>query len=110
MCLHYNVDDYWNNGRDAAFTDVTKIAGILNAKIVTSDLNKQNREHILGTMIMGNSVSDSVVNADCRTHGHLNLYIAGTSVSPAVGCVNPTLTAPALALRLVDHLITSTSV
>lgn len=108
--IHYNVDDYWNNGRDAAIADVTKIAGILKAKIVASDLNKQNREHILGTMIMGNSASDSVVNADCRTHDHPNLYIAGTSVFPAVGCVNPTLTAAALALRLADHLIASTSV
>ncbi|WP_420911407.1 GMC oxidoreductase [Tatumella saanichensis] len=47
---------------------------------------------MLGTMIMGNSASDSVVNADCRPRDHPNLYIAGTSVFPAVGCVNPTLT------------------
>lgn len=40
--IHYNVDDYWNNGRDTAIADVTKIASILNAKIVASDLNKQN--------------------------------------------------------------------
>lgn len=103
--IHYDVDDYWNKGRDAAIADVQNIAKILNAKIVATDTNKQNREHILGTMIMGNSPADSVVDKNCRTHDHPNLYIAGTSVFPAVGCVNPTLTGAALALRIADTLL-----
>jgi choline dehydrogenase-like flavoprotein len=45
-----------------------------------------------------------VVDADCRVHGVRNLYVAGSSVFPAYGCSNPTLTVVALALRLADHL------
>jgi phytoene dehydrogenase-like protein len=40
----------------------------------------------------------------CRVHGLANLYIAGASVYPTGGCVNPTLTLVALAIRLADHL------
>lgn len=104
--LHFDVDDYWNAGKDAAVADVKKIAQILDADIIATDLNKQNREHILGTLIMGNDPKDSVVDKDCKTHDHPNLYIAGTGVFPAVGCVNPTLTGAALALRLAAKLKT----
>ncbi len=103
--LHFDVDDYWNKGRDAAVEDVKKIAQILDAEVVATDLGKQNREHILGTMIMGDDPRDSVVDANCRTHDHPNLYVAGTSVFPAVGCVNPTLTGAALALRIAGQLL-----
>jgi choline dehydrogenase-like flavoprotein len=37
-------------------------------------------------------------------HGVSNLYVAGSSVFPTEGYVNPTLTIVALALRLGDHL------
>lgn len=103
--LHFNVDDYWNNGRDAAIEDVSKIARILDAEVVARDLNQQNREHILGTLIMGENARDSVVDGNCRAHDHANLYVAGTGVFPAVGCVNPTLTGAALALRIADTLL-----
>jgi choline dehydrogenase-like flavoprotein len=45
-----------------------------------------------------------VVDPDCRVHGVENLWIAGSSVFPTSGSVNPTLTIVALALRLADHL------
>jgi choline dehydrogenase-like flavoprotein len=47
-----------------------------------------------------------VVDADCRLHGIENLYLAGSSIFPTAGYVNPTLTIVALALRLADHLKT----
>jgi choline dehydrogenase-like flavoprotein len=102
--IHFDVDDYWAAGRDAALKDMTKFAELLNGKIFMQDLNKQNREHIMGTMIMGSNPADSVVNGDCRTHDHHNLFIAGTGVMPAVGCVNPTLTGAALALRIANKM------
>ena len=46
---------------------------------------------------------------DCRVHGVENLYVAGCSVFPAVGAVNPTFTIVALALRLGDHLAGATA-
>jgi choline dehydrogenase-like flavoprotein len=37
-------------------------------------------------------------------HGVANLWVAGSSVFPTYGTVNPTLTIVALTLRLADHL------
>jgi choline dehydrogenase-like flavoprotein len=45
-----------------------------------------------------------VVDAQCQVHGLANLFVAGSSVFPAGGYANPTLTLVALALRLADHL------
>lgn len=60
--------------------------------------------HHMGSTRMGMEPGNSVVDADCRVHGVENLYIAGSSVFPAYGFSNPTLTIVALALRLADHL------
>ena len=42
--------------------------------------------------------------ADCKVFGLANLYVAGNSVFPTAGSLNPTFTTVALALRLADHL------
>jgi choline dehydrogenase-like flavoprotein len=60
--------------------------------------------HHMGTTRMHADPKHGVVDADCRVHGLENLYIAGSSVFPTVGYVNPTLTLVALALRLADHV------
>lgn len=60
--------------------------------------------HHMGTTRMHNDAKSGVVDKNCRVHGMSNLYIAGSSVFPTVGNVNPTLTIIALALRLADHL------
>jgi choline dehydrogenase-like flavoprotein len=63
--------------------------------------------HHMGTTRMGTDPSTSVVDPNCRVHGIENLYVAGSSVFPASGYANPTLTIVALALRLGDHLASS---
>jgi choline dehydrogenase-like flavoprotein len=60
--------------------------------------------HHLGTTRMSDDPARGVVDRDCRVHGVDNLWIAGSSVFPASGYVNPTLTIVALALRLAEHL------
>jgi choline dehydrogenase-like flavoprotein len=60
--------------------------------------------HHMGTTRMHQDPKHGVVNADCRLHSLENLYVAGSSVFPTGGTVNPTLTIVALALRLSDHL------
>jgi choline dehydrogenase-like flavoprotein len=60
--------------------------------------------HHMGTTRMSADPKQGVVDADCRVHGISNLYVAGSSVFPSCGPVNPTLTIVALALRLSDHL------
>lgn len=60
--------------------------------------------HHMGTTRMADDPRHGVVDADCRVHGIVNLYVAGSSVFPTCGAANPTLTIVALALRLADHL------
>jgi choline dehydrogenase-like flavoprotein len=60
--------------------------------------------HHMGTTKMGFSETDSVVDENCKLHDIDNLYVAGSSVFPAFGFANPTLTIVALSLRLADHL------
>jgi choline dehydrogenase-like flavoprotein len=60
--------------------------------------------HYMGTTRMADDPRDGVVDRDCAIHGMANLYIAGSSVFPTAGQVNPTLSIVALALRLAKHL------
>ncbi|WP_068111358.1 GMC oxidoreductase [Tropicimonas marinistellae] len=61
-------------------------------------------KHHMGTTRMSSDPDNGVVDPDCRLHGTRNFYVAGSSVFPTGGYVNPTLTIVALALRLADHL------
>jgi choline dehydrogenase-like flavoprotein len=60
--------------------------------------------HHMGTTRMGTDPAESVVAPDCRAHDLDNLWIAGSSVFPTGGAMNPTLTIAALSCRLADRL------
>lgn len=60
--------------------------------------------HHMGTTRMSADPRTGVVDPDCRAHEVDNLYVAGASVFPTVGFVNPTASLLALTLRLGDHL------
>jgi choline dehydrogenase-like flavoprotein len=97
--IYYSVNDYWNAGRDFAVKDLTKMARLMNGEILKMDTKPQDRQHIMGTTIMGADPKTSVVDKDGRAHDHPNLFMVGTNVMPAMGCVNPTLTGAAVTLR-----------
>jgi choline dehydrogenase-like flavoprotein len=61
-------------------------------------------KHHLGTTRMSRDSTQGVVDAEGRVHESPNLYVAGSSVFPAGGYANPTLTLVALAVRLGRHL------
>jgi choline dehydrogenase-like flavoprotein len=68
-------------------------------------LNRLNpARHHLGTTRMSTDRAKGVVDEHSRVHGMENLHIAGSSVFPTPGIVNPTLTIIALAVRLADRL------
>ncbi len=67
----------------------------------------QDSSHHMGVTRMGVDPKCSVVDSDCKVHGIDNLFIAGSSVFPTGGSVNPTATIAALAVRLADHLKTN---
>ena len=60
--------------------------------------------HNMGTTRMHTDPKQGVVDANSKVHGIANLFVAGGSVYPTGGAVNPTLTLVALSLRLADHL------
>jgi choline dehydrogenase-like flavoprotein len=60
--------------------------------------------HHMGTTRMHQDPRRGVVDPNGRVHGLANLSVAGASVFPTGGAVNPTLTLVALSLRLSDHL------
>jgi choline dehydrogenase-like flavoprotein len=68
--------------------------------------NKVNpsESHILGTTVMGNDPTTSVVDRYLKHHEVRNLVILGSSVYPTSSPANPTLTLAALSLWAADHL------
>ncbi len=61
--------------------------------------------HLLGTAVMGEDPSRSVVDPWGRTHDVQNLYVFDGSIWPTSAGMNPTATIAALALRCTEHLI-----
>lgn len=60
--------------------------------------------HQIGTVRMGTSARDSVVDTNLATFDLPNLFVASSAVFPTSGQANPTLTIVALAVRLAAHL------
>lgn len=61
-------------------------------------------KHPMGATRMHPDPSLGVTDANARVHGTANLFVAGSSLFPAGGYANPTLTIVALAIRLAEHL------
>lgn len=120
--IHYAFDDYTFAGirhaREVCRSifaglggrEYTKPDGRASGTTVTDPETEERIQyfgcgHIAGTLRMGQSKSDSVVDATLRTWDHPNLYLVGSSVFPTIATANPTLTIAALSLRLADHLL-----
>lgn len=63
--------------------------------------------HLMGTARMGDDARTSVVDSWGRCHDLENLYVGDASVFVTSGCLNPTSTAQAFALRLADRIATT---
>lgn len=60
--------------------------------------------HHMCTTRMSHTSEEGVVDSNQKVFGLDNLYIAGSSVFPTTGQVNPTFTIVQMTLRLADHL------
>jgi hypothetical protein len=69
-----------------------------------SDSDIDYGHHHIGTVRMGNSARDGVVDGNCRLFGFENIFCAGSGIFPTSGVTNPTLALTALAFRLAEHL------
>ncbi len=72
------------------------------SEVWTSPLANQ---HFMGGTIMGTDPSTSVTDSYGITYEVRNVMIAGNTLFPTSGAVNPTFTTHALALRAVDHVL-----
>ncbi|MCP4408082.1 MAG: hypothetical protein GY807_10050 [Gammaproteobacteria bacterium] len=77
---------------------------ILDEGAFPNDKPHSGHHHMGGTR-MAATPQDGIVDSNCKVFGQDNLYIAGSSVYPSAGCVNPTFTIVQLALRLGEHLV-----
>lgn len=100
MDIYYDVNDYARAAGAVIKDDYARFLSLLGGEIFDQNLTTwENRDHPMGTVIMGNDPRNSVVNAEGRSHDHDNLFIATTGIMPAASVVNPTLTGCALSLR-----------
>ena len=61
-------------------------------------------QHILGGVRMGDDPESSVCDSYGRTHDLPNLFVAGSSLFPTSGAVNPTFTINALTTRAAEWM------
>ena len=101
--INYDVSDYVRAGGQVVKQDFLNFQKLLGADVFQKNISVwENRDHPMGTVIMGENPKDSVVNHECRTHDHDNLFLATTGVMPAAQAFNPTMTGAALAMRSTD--------
>jgi choline dehydrogenase-like flavoprotein len=100
--IHYDIGDYVRAGAAVAQQDYGRLVATFAAERLSDTGLVQNHHNIMGSTIMGADPANSVVDADCRSHDHENLFLATTGVIPAAGVVEPTLAAAALSLRMAE--------
>lgn len=101
--VEYKLDNYVNEGMKVWLKFAKDLIGKMGAE-QTSSFVSRSSHHPSGTARMGHDPKKSVVDQNCRSHDHPNLYVVGGSVFPTMGTANPTLTIAALSLRLAEHL------
>ena len=102
--VHYAVDEYVRRGAADTRRTFDDIARLLGASEIRHTENLGPVGHPMGTTIMGADARNSVADAWGRAHDHPNLFIAGSSLFPSGGTVNPTLTIAALSLHTADAI------
>ncbi|MER9529791.1 GMC family oxidoreductase [Mesorhizobium sp. M0309] len=105
----FDIGAYVQDGLREGFETAKELFALMGAQISPkakplepgggARMNWNTAAHIMGTCIMGDKPSESVVNRWGRTHDVDNLWIVGSSVFPTSATSNPTLTIAALALR-----------
>lgn len=104
LSVTYHLDEYTRGMRPQAWRDFANFLQAFDGQVIKAPTDWRNQFHIMGTVIMGEKAETSVVNADCRTWDHENLFLATTGVMASSATVSPTLTGIALAIRLSEQV------
>jgi choline dehydrogenase-like flavoprotein len=100
--ITYSVPQYALNGMAEAIKVHNQLFDALGVSFRQHRAEYEGAGHIMGTYRMGADPKTSVVDAECRSHDHPNLFMLGSGVFPSTGTSNPTLTIAALALRAAE--------
>jgi len=105
--IHFVTEPYTRTAFGPALDTIAEILRIIDASPVSVDrdpLHYTGAGHVMGTCRMGFDAATSVVDQNCVSHDHPNLYIVGGSTFPTCGTANPTITIAALALRAAGNI------
>lgn len=94
---------YAQRGVDRIPAMIDRLAQALPIENIESILMGRTTAHIQGTVVMGNSAQDSIVNRDLVHHQVHNLLVLGASAYPTASPAYPTLTISAMSLRAADQ-------
>lgn len=103
--IRYRLDEFSQRGLTEAIAVHNRLFDALGVLERHHWKGFQGAGHVMGTYRMGLDPKTSVVDRDCRTHDHRNLFLLGSGIFPTVGTANPTLTIAALALRAADPVM-----
>jgi choline dehydrogenase-like flavoprotein len=103
--IYYDVGDYVRRSADEyTVPRLRQLAEELGATKFQLSPEFLNSDHIMGGCIMGIEPATSVVDPDCRSHDHPNLFLPGGGAMPSATASNSTLTMTALALKAADAI------
>jgi glucose dehydrogenase len=106
--IKMKVDDYSKKGIEFAQSVIKQLFTILKAPQHSWEFTPKDSfsgsGHIMGTCRMGANSKTSVVDKECRTHDHQNLFIVDASVFTTGSTANPTVTVAAIALYAADKI------
>jgi choline dehydrogenase-like flavoprotein len=93
--IHYDVGDYTRRSAEVYSLPIgRRIAEAMGAVDIKISPKFNQSKHIMGGTIMGAEASSSVVDVDCRSHDHENLFIPGGGAMPSTACGNSSSPVP----------------
>src|SRR5262249_10340929 len=93
---------YADLGVEQTFAMLPKVLAPLPIETITYRGRRPTESHVQGTVRMGKTRADSVIDGALVHHDVRNLVVAGTSALPTCPAVAPSLTAAAMSLRSAD--------
>ncbi|MEL6983834.1 MAG: GMC family oxidoreductase, partial [Actinomycetota bacterium] len=102
---HADVSDYAKAGVARAAQRLPEVLAPLPVEQLIDRGGFATASHIQGTLRMGQSSDDSVVDGDLLHHRIRNLMVVGSAVLSTSSMANPSLTAAALSLRAMDQVV-----
>lgn len=104
--IHYDVGDYVRKSVENYSLPIgKKIAAAMKATDIKLSNKFAQSKHIMGGTIMGHDHTNSVVDTECRSHDHGNLFLPGGGAMPSTACGNSTISMVALSFKAADAIV-----